>query len=524
MPKIPMPELSAPVGHVSNLSPVSGGKIQPVRQGEDIADALGGFKSSIERFGGAVAEFRKEQENTENELAAAEAQNLYNEINNNLIRRMAENPGAFGEFEKWSNEADALFRKQEGQFTDRMTPEFRKKYSLRMQENIIAHRKQRIMTGIQSKVTADYNLFQNLFKEAAEQNQQQALNLLEQHRGKLISEQEYQIKKEIDLPRINQSSQMRREVEANIPGIIEKLQAQDGKGNFTNFTAVTPEFRQSMIRYAEAKDSQKRAEELYQFAEKLDSGIPISREMIEKSFEGKTSAADLKQKQAMLQMFDRRESANERATTAANAQREEDQYQADWAKIINAEFPREVYARDKMYSDMQQYIVHAYHGKGSKMDTLLRKLKEYHEAPESLAKVKSTTLYQDGERILDGFKAQGRFAAGKEGRIWGVNESADKTLAAAAYVEDVLKADMTEFCKNNPQATVQQLNEYLNERITTYNKSTVAQIADMQLKEAVNRQGDRKNRKRTETLRDGTRGTYNGRKVIYKNGKWEYAE
>jgi PBP1b-binding outer membrane lipoprotein LpoB len=136
----------------------------------------------------------------------------------------------------------------------------------------------------------------------------------------------------------------------------------------------------------------------------------------------------------------------------------------------------------------------------------------------------SATLYQDGERILDGFKAQGRFAAGKEGTIWGVNESADKTPAAASYVEDLIKADMTEFCRNNPQATVQQLNEYLNARITTYNKSTVAQIADMQLKEAVNRQGDRKNRKRTGTLKDGTLGTYNGRKVIYKNGKWEYAE
>jgi hypothetical protein len=153
------------------------------------------------------------------------------------------------------------------------------------------------------------------------------------------------------------------------------------------------------------------------------------------------------------------------------------------------------------------------------METLLKKLDEYHKLPNSPAvKVKSTTLYQDGERILDGFKAQGRFFA--DSYLW----KTDKEPGTVSYIEDVLKADMTEFCKNNPQATVQQLNEYLNERVTTYNKSTVAQIADMQLKEAAKRQGGRKNLKRTETLRDGTRGTYNGRKVIYKNGKWEYAE
>jgi hypothetical protein len=526
MPKIPLPAQAAPVGRTSNLSPVSGGQIMSPSSGDRILSAaLGQAQQGITAYGSAVAEFQRKQQDTENMLASAEAKNLYAQINDGLIRRMAENPGAFNDFEKWSNEADELYRKQEIQFTDRMTPEFRKNFSLSMQGTMLAQKKQRIMTGIQAKVTADYNRFQNLFKDAAQNNPQQALALLEQHRGGLISEQEYLTKKEIDLPKISQSAQMRREVEANTPGIVEKLSATDGKGNFINFTAVTPEFRQSMIRYAEAKDSQKRAEELYQFADELDSGIPISKQMIEDSFEGKTSAADLKQKQTMIQMLERKESAIQRATTAGNAKREEAQFQSDWARIVNAEFPHDVNARQKMYDEMRQYIIGTYHGKGSKMETLLKKLDEYHKLPNSPAvKVKSTTLYQDGERILDGFKAQGRFAAGEEGIFWGFNESADNKPGTVSYIEDVMKSDMTEFCKNNPQATVQQLNEYLNERIATYNKSTVAQVADMQLKEAAKRQGERKNLKRTETLKDGTRGTYNGRKVIYKNGKWEYAE
>lgn len=484
-----------------------------------MASAIGNLGNSVTGALGVAAQFKKEFDETENRLSATEARNLFAQINGDLQNRMKANPGSFSEFEKWAEEADKLYAEQSKVFLDRMTDKFRKQFEADMQGMRIEALNRRREVGTQAAVSANYSRFQTLFKEAAERDPQEAMRLLTENRGSLISEQEYLTKKDIDLPRISQSAQMRREVEANTPGIIEKLSATDGKGNFTNFTAVTPEFRQSMIRYAEAKDSQRRAEELYQFAEELDSGIPISRQMIENSFAGKKSAADLKQKQAMLQMFDRRESAKKRATTAANAKREEAQFQVDWARIVNAEFPRDVNARQKMYDEMKQYIIGTYHGKGSRMETLLKKLDEYHKTPASPAvKVKSTTLYQDGERILDGFKAQGRFFA--DDYLW----YTDQKPGTVSYIEDVLKADMTEFCKNNPQATVQQLNEYLNERITTYNKSTVEQIADMQLKEAVNRQGERKNRKRTETLKDGTRGTYNGKKVIYKNGKWEYAE
>lgn len=517
MPEIPVSK-NGLIQHTAAGSPMSGHSLH--YYGDDgTAKALGNFGRSFSSALGAVAEFKKEFDETENRLSATEARNLFAKINGDLQDRMKKNPGSFSEFKTWAEEADKLYAEKSKVFLDRMTDKFRKQFEADMQGLRIEAFNRRRDVGTQAAVSANYSRFQTLFKEAAERDPQEAMRLLEQHKGVLISPQEYQTRKEIDLPRISQSAQMRREVEANTPGIIEKLSATDGKGNFTNFTAVTPEFRQSMIRYAEAKDSQKRAEELYQFAEELDSGRPISRQMIEDSFAGKTSAADLKQKQTMIQMLERKESARERATTAANARREEAQFQADWARIVNAEFPHDVNARQKMYAEMRQYIIGAYHGKGSRMETLLKKLDEYHKLPNSPAvKVKSTTLYQDGERILDGFKAQGRFFA--DGSWW----KDDKKPGTVSYIEDVLKADMTEFCKNNPQATVQKLSEYLNERITTYNKSTVEQIADMQLKEAAKRQGERKNRKRTETLKDGTRGTFKGRKVIYKNGKWEYAK
>jgi hypothetical protein len=478
MPKIPMPELSAPVGRVSNLSPVSGGKIQPVRQGEDIADALGGFKSSIERFGGAVAEFRKEQENTENELAAAEAQNLYTEINDALIRRMAENPGAFGEFEKWSNEADELFRKQERQFTDRMTPEFRKKYSLRMQANIIAHRKQRIMTGMQSKVTADYNLFQKLFKEAAEQNQQQALNLLEQHRGKLISEQEYQIKKEIDLPRTFQFADARRRIDAGESGIIEQLEAQDSKGNYVNFTAVSPEKRRSLLSYAKAKDSQTRANENLAFLDMLNSGSPISKDTVEASFEGRTSPEDLRQKMEQLKMVDRFESARERATTAANEKKEKDDLNSMLFDIVTMKPPAGEYERAQAQADWERKIYTRFAGNGNAVHRLKQELSEVFKAsnPQTANQsYKNSYIYQYAFRFLSGMKKDFYSQENEADRSWWNSDKEDsKEVVSANY--KMAQVALDAFIKNNPHATNADVETFLQNLKKDVNKTEVGKL------------------------------------------------
>ena len=470
MPKIPMPEMVGPTAGISNLSPVSGGQI--ISSGSDrlLSSSISSLQSGFAGYASAVTAFKAQQEETENNLAAAEAQNLYNEINNNLIRRMAENPGAFGEFEKWSNEADALFRKQEGQFTDRMTPEFRKKYSLRMQANIIAHRKQRIMTGIQSKVTADYNLFQNLFKEAAEQNQQQALNLLEQHRGKLISEQEYQIKKEIDLPRTFQFADARRRIDAGESGIIEQLEAQDSKGNYVNFTAVSPEKHRSLLSYAKAKDSQARANENLAFLDMLNSGSPISKGTVEASFEGRTSPEDLRQKMEQLQMVDRFESARERAVTAANAKAESVREKKDktdfenmLAQLVTMTPPSGEYERAEAKANLTRQICSRFAGNGSVIKRLLGEVEEVFKAadPKTAGQsYKNSATYIYAKRELA--KKRGGFESRFPGRknVWYLN-TYDDSSEVENYNFKMAQVALDEWVKLHPTADEKQVDEFI---------------------------------------------------------------
>ena len=53
-------------------------------------------------------------------------------------------------------------------------------------------------------------------------------------------------------------------------------------------------------------------------------------------------------------------------------------------------------------------------------------------------------------------------------------------------------------------------------------KATVAEIAGMQLNRKAEQRGKQKAAR--ALLKEGATGTYNGKKVVFKNGEWVYAE
>ncbi|MBR2510443.1 MAG: hypothetical protein IKB71_11965 [Lentisphaeria bacterium] len=480
MPEIPVSQ-NGLIQHTAAGSPMSGHSLHYYGD-NGMASAIGNLGNSVTGALGVAAQFKKEFDETENRLSATEARNLFVKINGELQNRMKANPGSFSEFEKWAEEADKLYAEQSKVFLDRMTDKFRKQFEADMQGMRIEALNRRREVGTQAAVSANYSRFQTLFKEAAERDPQEAMRLLTENRGSLISEQEYLTKKDIDLPRISQSAQMRREVEANTPGIIEKLSATDGNGNFTNFTAVTPEFRQSMIRYAQAKDSQKRAEELYQFAEELDSGRPISRQMIENSFAGKTSAADLKQKQAMIQMWERRESAKERATTAANAQQRKYRLDSDEFAIIDFKFSPNRDEAVKQYNDWRQKIIKNYYGDGPAVKRLLSQLEDSFAAQHSKEKsssgeYKKSYIYQKSQEMLSEMKDD--FYSRYPGRedLWYINTyNDDENLKSINFKMATVELDA--FLKNNPKATEQEVRTFLDNLKRDVNQAECNRLVD----------------------------------------------
>ena len=487
MPDIPKTQVGL-IQHTRATAPLTQQAQLKYYGNNSVAEGLDKIGRVLNSGVSALAEFQRKSEETENNLSAAEARNYFTKLNADLTQRMADNPGSFNDFKKWAEETDKQYAAGAKKYLDRMTPEFRRQFEVNMQHLRLTSLDQRIRTGIQAKVTADYNRFQTLFKEYAVNNHEEAIKLLDLHRGKLISEQEYKTKMEIDWPRIAQSAEARRLIDANADGIIQWLEVKNNDGVFQNYPAITPEHRRELINYAKAKDSRKRLDENTVFLDQLNSGKIITAKDVEKSFEGKTTPEDLRQKQEQIKMVRVFESNRERATTAANKAALDRRINADELRIYNYNFSPDETTAKQQYADLKRELLVSYSGDMATFDKLEKRLDTaYQSAREPKTSYKNSPLFKEGEKILAGFKAQGMFAAGSGGR-W-ISEKGDKSRATASYVQEVMENDLANFVQDNPHATYDDLRKALTDRISLYNKSNVAQIAEMVMNSGKSRFG-----------------------------------
>lgn len=511
MPEIPVPQARL-LEHNRAAAPLSQHGQLRYYDNEN-AQALSAAGKMLDKGISALAEFQRKSEETENNLAAAEAQKFYTELDAQLINRMSADPGAYNQFEDWAKETDKAFEDGAKKFLDRMTPEFRKQFEVGMQNKRIITRNNRIRTGIQAKVTADYNEFQQLFKHYADNSPEEAVKLLHTHRGKLISEAEFKAKMEIDLPRISETAEARRLIDANAEGIISFLDDKNKEGKFTNFSHIPDAKRRELLNYARAKDSRRRMEENLVMLDQLNSGKVFTKADIETAFEGKTSAEDLRQKHDQIQMIDRFESNRKRAVTAAKQQQLDDMIARDDFEIYSFRFSPDQTVAKQEYADLKNKIITRYAGNTSAIDRLEKRLDANFKASSDFQNsYKNSTLYRAGENIIKAYKKEGKFFANTSNAFLWFDKD-DKSVGTATLVEDMLTLDMDEFVRNNPKANVTQLAEELEKKVTSYNKSTVAQIGDM----AMSRKGKQQVEQKAQKF-----GTFNGKRVVFKDGKWEY--
>lgn len=482
------------------------------------AEGWANFGKAINAGVSALAEFQRKAEETENNLSAAEARYFFTKLNADLTQRMADNPGAFNDFKKWAEETDKVYEEGAKQYLDRMTPEFRKLFEVNMKSVRVQSMDQRIRTGMQAKVTADYNRFETLFKELAMSDPVQAKNLLDENRGKLISEQVYQTRLSIDLPRISQGSLARRMIDAATPGIIETLEKTYSDGKYVNFPNITDDKRRELVTYAKAKDSRRRYDENTLFLDQLNSGKVFSAKDVENAFAGKTSPEDLRQKQEQLKMVSVFESNRKRAIAAANKEQLDRKINNDEFKIYTFNFSPDANEAKQQYTDLAREIKVNYAGDMGTIDRLMTRLDAaYRSVLQPKTSYKQSAAFKTGQAILDGFKVQGMYAAGKEGK------KEDNTPETARYLENIMESDLANFVQDNPGATAEQVKSFLNGRIELYNKTPVANIAEMQFNNFRMRAG-RESVEKRNSIKDGSTGTFNGKKVVFKKGKWQYAE
>lgn len=298
MPKIPMLNQSA-VNHQSSTVHMTGAPGMNFKMDE--SRALINFGNTLSDFGGTIAnagnktvsakvKFLQQQQYTEDRLAAAEARNLYRNLYSQLDARMTENPAEFAKFKEWAEETDKTFGEQLKPIADRMSPQYRKEFDAEMAGMRSEGLNRRIKIGTQAKITADYNLFQSQWKDAALRADLDECNrLLEEHRGRLISEQEYQQKK-LDYNRMAEFSSVKKMIEANSPRVLELLQERADAG-YKNFVSLDENSRNQLIRFAKAKDAEIAAEFTQNYITQINSGtLTDTVDDLKKQFaEGKIS-------------------------------------------------------------------------------------------------------------------------------------------------------------------------------------------------------------------------------------------
>lgn len=518
MPKIPMSNKAGAVQYQRSTVPLTNvPRIAPVVNHD--AEALVNFGKEISNAGGRIFDaasglvsarnkFFQQLQDTEDRLAATEARNLYRTINADLKDRMSKNPAQFDKFEEWAQEADKRYADEVKSFTGKMSADFRKQFEAEMSGIRIENLGQRTELANHARVTANYNLFQSQWKDAALRGDLAECNrLLESERGKLINEQEYQQKK-LDYARLADFGLVKRAVEGNVPGIIEKLKERNPEGGYVNFSGLEESARDRFIRVAESQDAVRRANENAILVDRLNSGEQITLEQIEKNFEGQTSPEALRQK--LIQKEIVRKVLHTRAGYKAKAteeQRKRKLNAAEW-DIYSYNFSSDPTVNKMEYAKLQDKINSEYAPYDEERKILHKQLDAvYLKKTQTEKSYKNTPIYKDGEKLIAIFKDQGRFFADKN---WSFRD--DESKATVNLIEKAIRLDLDHYIQDHPKATQEEVYKYLDSQINSYNKNTAEKIGAIMLNSIRIRGGRQAIQERGNVIRTVKNGENGGKR------------
>ena len=481
MPKIPMSNKAGAVQYQRSTVPLTNvPRIAPVVNHD--AEALVNFGKEISNAGGRIFDaasgvvsarnkFFQQQQYTEDRLAATEARNLYRTINADLESRMAENPNDYEKFKEWAQEADKRYADGAREFTGKMSADFRKQFEAEMSGIRVENLGRRTRIGIQAKVTADYNLFQSQWKDAALRGDLQECNrMLEEQRGNLISENEYQQKK-LDYERLAAFGVVKRAVEGNVPGIIGKLKERNPEGGYVNFPGLEESARDRFIRVAEARDAQRRSDENAALVDQLSSGENITLESIDKKFESDPSPEAQRQRMQQRQIVQRFLNTRAGYKAKATARQREDETNAFEYKLLAFDFATEDALRQKQYADLRNEIFTKYAGDGATVKRLMRQLDDSFNAkikPDS--SYKQSYIYLKANAMLEDMKKDFWALERMEDRsFWNSNKEDDSVLLSSNY--KMAKIHLDHFIRQNPSATESDVRTFLDNLKRDVNRS-----------------------------------------------------
>lgn len=480
------------------------------RMGESIGHAA-------RNIGSAVLRYAEESAEAENTLAAAEAERIQRDGDNKLDERIAANPGAYEQYGEWARETDAETSEKLRPVLGRMTEKFRRGYEERMLIRRQQAVSERVRLGNLARSKAQLQAFDAEFLEAARRGDAVTAEfMLTRETGRLFG-QEGADERRKQFDQVSSGYAARAMVDAGTPDAVERLEARNEDGSYKEYPHMEQGYRDSLIRYARERQADREVEQRDAFVARLLRGDAISEQEILDN--PKYAPGTKNEFVSLLRAREGRTKSAREASAAGQRQKEardaQDARDRMAVEIMDIAWNPDESERRKQYSSACAEIAETFLDHPGHILTLRRQLDESlkaFEKPDS--SYRNSAAYQYGENLIAQLAMQGKFFAQKPGKFWGTNNTEDKPTAQ--YVENLVRLDLDRYVQNHPNATEKEIRELIVTMTDDYNKTLVDRMAERFI---IHRLAN------TKILpQEGQTGTYNGKKVIYQNGKWDYVK
>lgn len=302
-----------------------------------------------------------------------------------------------------------------------------------------------------------------------------------------------------------------QEQEYELVPVSEVLKAKNADGSYKFHTELMPEQRFQLLRYAEQKQARQEVELMDAFVGDVLAGKTISEESVLKRTDIRQGA-----KNDFIKIL--RSVQNTKAKQQTAEQKHARQYARDALEfeIMEHSFSPDPVERDKQFAAFNRRIYTEFAkddpAYAKQLKTQLNESLKAATKPDT--SYKKTAAYQYGENLIGQLATQGKFFAQKPGWIWGTNKAEDKPIIQ--YTEKLVRRDLDNYLRNHPNASEKDVREVIEVMTEDYNKTLVDELAEQSIVH---------NRANMKIIpKEGQTGSYNGKKVIFKNGKWNYAE
>lgn len=470
MPRIPMGEAAGLVRNREDAVEMRGapGMDFGMDVGRALSDLGRGIGETGRRLGDIGMAFGRQMQETEDRLNATKAESIWRAKQSELRVRMADNPGAYGQFGDWAKETDQAYEEEAKPFLEKMSKRSRELFDARMAGIRKEAINDRTRIGIQARNTAAYNMFQEEFKEKALAGDREGcMALLNDHRGTLISEEEYELKADKDYWALSQYGEAKSRIARGERHVADDLKETDSEGHYVKYKQMDEKYRMTLIKAGELQDAKMDAAEVEEFVQRLQSGEEID---IEKEVE----FLDEKQEKSFREIYRKFQEKKASAQTKEAAARKKVVLDAAEYKLMQLSFSADAAEREKQYAEQRAMIFRTFVNDGPAVKRLLTQLDEVYKAAEKPgASYKDSLVYKSAMAYLDKDLGPSDFRTYAKAGNW--TRTKDPVREAASY--QMMKVMVDEFIRTNPGATFEQVKTYIDDSKDYISKQQISELS-----------------------------------------------